>query len=317
MVTSSPAVASEPVLVVVVGSLNLDIVIELDAAPQTGQTVLGTGYSEHGGGKGGNQAIAAARMARTAIIGALGEDAAGDLLEDNLRSRGIGTRHVRRTALPSGRAFITLTPDAENSIAVIPGANSTISAEQVTAALEETNPRVVIVQQEISVTAVEAAAAWATRNDRRLVLNASPARAVSRAVLAAADPLVVNASEARDILAGFHGAAPDADPRDLAERLIEFSQSVIVTAGARGAFVATRSAADGRARGSGGAGGAPGAHVDHITAEAVRAVDTTGAGDEFAGTVAAALAVGESLRTAAHRANAASARLVQHNRADR
>ncbi len=298
-VSDAPA-ASEPVHVAVVGSANLDIVIELDASPEPGQTVLGTGYSEHGGGKGENQAIAAAKLTSTAFIGAVGTDAAGDLLAENMRSYGVDTRWIRRSELPSGRAFITLTPDAENSIAVIPGASTTLTADQVTRALEEAQPAVVVTQQEISSEAVAAAADWARANGRRFVINASPVRPVGADVLSGADPLIVNADEARDILAGTGQAegadeVADGDPEHrLAELLLALSPSVIVTAGRRGAYLCAR-------------GGA----VEHVPAEAVRARDTTGAGDEFAGTVAGCLALGQTLRQAAERASAASAALVQ------
>lgn len=317
---------AQEILVAVVGSANLDIVIELPAAPQPGETVLGTGYSEHGGGKGENQAIAAARLAATAFIGAVGTDAAGEKLLRNMKSYGVEVEHVLRSDLPSGRAFITLTPDAENSIVVIPGASTSLSPEQVEAALDATGPAVVICQQEISAEAVTAAADWSTRNGRRFLLNASPVRPVADRVLSAADPLIVNADEARNILASrgeaaatpakSNGAASlDADSRaavdtgaagddpehDLARDLLAISASVIVTAGSRGAYVASRDEPT----------------VEHVAATPVRAVDTTGAGDEFAGTVAAALALGESLGAAAKRGSEASARLVALTRESR
>lgn len=292
--------------VAVVGSANLDIVIELDASPEPGQTVLGTGYSEHGGGKGQNQAIAAARLASTAFIGAVGTDAAGDLLALNMRSSGVNTTWLSRSDLPSGRAFITLTPDAENSIAVIPGASTTLTAAQVTDSLDQAQPAVVVTQQEISPEAVEAAADWARANGRRFVINPSPVRPVGELVLQAADPLIVNADEARDILAGsgqmaavVENAGGDPEPR-LAEALLNLSPSVIVTAGRRGAYLCQRGAA-----------------VEHVAAETVKAQDTTGAGDEFAGTVAGCLALGHTLREAAELASAASAALVQLRRGQR
>lgn len=288
--------------VAVVGSVNLDIVILTDSVPHPGQTVLGSSVSEHGGGKGGNQAIAAARLAPTSFIGAVGTDAAGRSLVENLVANKVDVGHVARSGSLSGQAYITLTPDAENSIVVVPGANSTITRDQVTAALEASQPLVVIAQQEIPAEAVEAAAEWTERNGRRFLLNASPVGEISRAVLSVADPIIVNADEARDILGD--AATEDADDEDVeaacAQQLLQVSRSAVVTAGKRGAYLASS-----------------GSGVEHVAAEVVTAVDTTGAGDEFAGTVAASLALGESLYDAAVRATAASGRLVQLARADR
>jgi ribokinase len=305
------------VLVAVVGSANLDIVIELDSPPVPGQTVLGSGYSEHGGGKGENQAIAAARLVPTAFVGAVGQDGAGELLIENMRSHGVRVHRVVHSEKPSGRAFITLTPDAENSIAVIAGASTTLTSRQVEEALDALQPKVVVLQQEIHPDAVAQASDWAIRNGARFLLNASPVRSVDSSVLEVADPLIVNADEARDILAeqrGVAGAGLDGeaveladttagqDPeQDLARQLLRVSRSVIVTAGKRGAYLTS------------GENGT----VEHVAARIVEAVDTTGAGDEFAGTVAASLALGESLREAAERGSAASARIVQLSRAAR
>ncbi|MCU1441676.1 MAG: pfkB family kinase [Rhodoglobus sp.] len=296
--TASATAHVDP-LVAVVGSVNLDIVLLTDSVPHPGETVLGSGVSEHGGGKGGNQALAAARLAPTVFIGAVGADAVGDSLLENLTANGVGVSKVRRDRAVSGRAYITLTPDAENSIVVVPGANSSLTASGTTAALESCQPRVVIAQQEIPAEAVEAAAAWCEANARRFLLNASPVGAIDRSVLAASDPIIVNADEARDILGNSATQAVDAEA-ELAEQLLKIARSAIVTAGKRGAYIASRD------------GG-----VEHVAAEVVTAVDTTGAGDEFAGTVAASLALGESLREAAVRATAASGRLVQLARADR
>jgi len=295
----SASPADSGILVAVVGSVNLDIVILTNEAPQPGQTVLGSDVSEHGGGKGGNQAVAAARLVSTTLIGAVGQDAAGDSLLENLSANGVDVAFVERGRSLSGRAYITLTPDAENSIIVVPGANRVLTAESVTAALDEARPAVVVAQQEIPAIAVEAAAAWTVANSRRFLLNASPVGAIARSVLAEADPVIVNADEARDIIgdAVVDAMTPEAA---LAEHLLRFSRSAIVTAGKRGAYIAS-----------------VGSDVAHVPANVVRAVDTTGAGDEFAGTVAAALALGESLREAATLATAASGRLVQLPRCDR
>lgn len=140
----------------------------------------------------------------------------------------------------------------------------------------------------------DAVAAWSEFNERRLVLNPSPVRAISPSTLAVADPLVANQVEARDILGVTTG-----EDADLARVLGQMCRSVVLTAGSRGAYVATADS------------------VTHIAGEAVAVIDTTGAGDAFAGTLASELALGHDLQRAAERANAEAARTIQLARADR
>lgn len=292
--TESRAAHGGP-LVVVVGSANIDVVIELESPPHPGETVLGAGVSEHPGGKGANQAIAAAQLASTAFVGAVGDDTTGAAILHELADKGVSVDFVRRVPEPSGRAFIMLTPDGENRIVVIPGANRELTSMHVLDALSAADPAVVIAQQEIAADAVATAAHWAVATGRRFMLNASPLGPIAPRVLAAADPLVVNADEARQLM----NATGELDGEQLAARLLTLSKSVIVTAGARGAFIASE------------------AGVDHVPAESVAVVDTTGAGDCFAGTVAGALANGSALRDAAVRGVRAAARLVALKREDR
>ncbi|GHS84828.1 ribokinase [Actinomycetota bacterium] len=286
--------------VAVVGSANLDIVVQSPHRPTAGETVLGTALTETPGGKGANQALASARVGPTAFVGQVGSDAAGDLLRTALAGAGVDVTHVRAAGVPSGRAYVTVTPDGENSIVVLPLANATLDADRTVEALDAIGPAVVLTQLEIPPGAVEAAADWCVRHGARFVLNPSPVGPVAERVLAAADPLIVNRGEALAIL-GTSGAdtADTADTADLATRLLGRARSVVVTAGPDGAVVATDGA------------------CTHIPGARVTVVDTTGAGDSFAGTLAAHLAAGRALDDAARLANAEAARVIQLDRAGR
>ncbi|NCT90515.1 ribokinase [Cellulomonas sp. APG4] len=280
--------------VAVVGSTNLDVVVTLARRPAPGETVLGDSYVEAAGGKGANQAMAAARVGTTAFVGCVGRDAAGEVLVRALHDAGARAR-VARVDVPTGRAFIHVTPDGENDIVVVPGANSALDAAAVTRALDDLRPSVVATQLEISADAVTAAARWCERAGARFVLNASPTRDLPPWLVALADPLVVNAGEAAAIL----GTDEDADPARLAEALLTRARSAVVTAGAGGAYVAD----DGDVR--------------HVPAPPATARDTTGAGDAFAGTLAARLALGDHLVSGTSAAAAEASHVVALSRDER
>ncbi len=274
-----------PGTVVVVGSLNQDVIVETERRPAGGETVLGRSLSRAQGGKGANQAAAAARAgARVAMVGCLGDDAAGEALRAGLERAGVDTAAVRVVAgEPSGTAVIVVDAEGENSIVVVAGANGRLAAADVGAAVA--GAAIVLVQLEIPEEAVAAAA----RGAARLVLNASPVRALPGAVLAAADPLIVNAGEAAELAAG----EPDTDPDALAAALLaRGARSVVVTLGADGARWTTP------------------AGTIACDAPAVDVVDTTGAGDVFAGTLAARLAGGADPEEALAAAVAAGAEAV-------
>ncbi|MEU9336797.1 ribokinase [Streptomyces sp. NPDC048290] len=264
----------------VVGSANADLVVRVERRPGAGETVLGSDLVVHPGGKGANQAVAAARLgARTALLARVGDDGHGRLLLDAQRAAGVDTVGVLVGGAPTGVALITVDPSGDNSIVVSPGANGRLVPGDVRAAGSLFHAaRVVSTQLEIPLeTVVEVVRALAP--DSRFVLNPSPPRPLPGEVLAACDPLIVNEHEARVILG--ESCVSDA-PEDWARLLLaKGPRSVVVTLGAEGALVAT------------------GDGVVPVPSVAVDAVDTTGAGDAFTAALAWRLGRGESLAEAA------------------
>lgn len=289
--------------VVVVGSANVDLVVDVPRHPGGGETILGGDLRRNPGGKGANQAVAAARAggADTTFVGALGRDESGELLLASLDHGGVRTDLVERVDAPTGTALITVSPEGENAIVVAPGANSRVTigaaqAERLAAA------DVVLAQLEIPLDVVLAAAA-ARRPGAVLALNAAPSRDLPDALWAALDLLIVNEHEAADLAASLAATAPAAPDggahapaslaEDLAVTLLARAPAVVVTLGGAGCLVAER-------------GSAP----VHVPAPRVDAVDTTGAGDTFCGVLAAALAGGSTLVDAARTASFAGALAV-------
>ncbi|TDC62738.1 PfkB family carbohydrate kinase [Streptomyces hainanensis] len=276
--------------VAVVGSANVDLVATVASAPAAGATVLASRYEEEVGGKGLNQAVAAARGVPTALVASVGDDPEARRVREHARDRGVDVSEVRGAAgSHTGRALITLF-GGDNAIVVAPLANGLLTAAAVDAALGRLRPAVVLVQFEIPEDAVEAAALWCRGAGARLLVNPSPVRPVAAEVLALADPLLVNLGEAA-ALAG--DGAPGDDGPGLARLLAPRVRSVVVTAGPAGAFVAA---------------GGPVRHVP--VPERVEVVDSSGAGDAFAGHLAARLAAGDDLAAAARAAVAVATRLV-------
>ncbi|MEU8823222.1 ribokinase [Streptomyces sp. NPDC048636] len=270
----------------VVGSANADLVIGVERRPGPGETVLGSDLAVHPGGKGANQAVAAARLgARTALLARVGDDGHGRLLLDSLRTAGADTSGVLTGGAPTGVALITVDPSGDNSIVVSPGANARLTPEDVRAAAPLlASARVVSLQLEIPLETVaevvRAAAGADGRPGPRVVLNPSPAAPLPGEVLAVCDPLVVNEHEARFLL-GDDPAGGSAEPEEWAAALLARGpRSVVVTLGAQGALVAD---------------GGPAVRVPSLPVEAV---DTTGAGDAFTGALGWRLGVGDDLETA-------------------
>ncbi|MEU2713476.1 ribokinase [Streptomyces sp. NPDC007205] len=264
----------------VVGSANADLVIDVERRPAAGETVLGGDLAVHPGGKGANQAVAAARLgAGTALLARVGDDGHGRLLLDSLRAAGVDTVGVLVGGAPTGVALITVDPSGDNSIVVSPGANARLAPADVRAAVSLfLASRVVSAQLEIPLeTVVEVVRHLSP--DSRFVLNPSPPRPLPTEVLAACDPLIVNEHEARVVLGE---ACVSEDPAHWARLLLaKGPRSVVVTLGARGALVCDDSG------------------VTRVESVKVDAVDTTGAGDAFTAALAWRLGSGFPLAEAA------------------
>jgi ribokinase len=266
-------------MIVVVGSANRDLVVTTQDLPRAGETVLGTGHGEVAGGKGANQAVAAARLgARVAFVGRVGDDEAGRMLVAAFEVEGVDASHVsiaRHT--PTGLAVITVDGSGENTIVVSPGANALVGMTDVAgAAASLRSAAVTLVQLEIPIQTATVAALSAGGT---VILNAAPAQPLNHELLGAIDVLVVNRSE----LAALTGSE---DPR-LAS-VLEVPTTV-VTLGAEGAALV---------------------EADNVTvypAPVVDVVDTTGAGDAFCGALAAGLDAGLSIEESVPRAVTAGA----------
>ena len=240
--------------VVVMGSGNVDLVSQVERIPEPGETVLSTGFATHAGGKGNNQATAAARAgARTTFVGAFGDDDNGARLRESLTDSGVRPL-VRTSAEPTGTALITVSATGENAIVVNAGANATLTGLTPEERSAIAGADLVLMQLEIPIETVTAAATIASG---RVVLNAAPAQPLPDELLAAVDLLIVNEHEAA-LLGG-------------ADHLLTVVPALVVTLGAKGALVRTRDTTT----------EVPGITVD--------VVDTTGAGDTFCGALVAAL----------------------------
>jgi len=255
----------DPFDVVVIGSANLDLVVGAARIPGPGETLIGERYDEHPGGKGLNQAVAAARSgAGVAFVGAFGDDEAGARLRAVATGDGIDTTSCPSIpGTPSGRALITVSEGGENTIVVVPGANALVTADAAPAG------RVVLAQLEIPVESVIRSFVDAKRRGSTTILNPAPAAVLSRELLAATDVIVPNEHEIH--LAGGVAALLEAGVT-----------TVIVTMGASGVEVSR-------------AGDDSSPVTTRHPAIDVDVVDTTGAGDAFCGALAARWAAGDAL----------------------
>ncbi len=288
--------------VLVVGSVNVDLVVQTERLPQPGETVLGGTFSRFHGGKGGNQAVAAARLGvPVMLVAALGDDAFGSEARAALAREGVGTDVlVTLDHTATGVALILVDAKAENQIAVAPGANAGLTAAHVRQALGRLNPHegdVVIVTHEISTAAAREALRIGRQGGAWTILNPAPAGGLDRSVISLADVVVPNRGELA-LLAGEDArrsgrtTSGAEDPVKAAKSLLETTsegegagKAILVSLGASGAALIRRS----------------GPVID-IKAPKVKAIDATGAGDALNGALAAALAVGLDLEAAARRA---------------
>jgi ribokinase len=271
-------------MIVVFGSVNLDLIFPVPHIPRPGETVLGPLTRIEPGGKGANQAVAAARDgAQVIMAGAIGRDALGQGALTLLRTAGVDLRRVSETDASTGCAAISVDPAGNNAIAVGSGANLLARAAQIEDALLGPETTVVL-QMEVPAEETAAAIQRASARGARIVLNLAPALPLAEAVLRCVDVLVVNETEAASLATEF---GCDATAAALHGRL---EVTVVRTLGGDGLEAA--SAEDGLIR---------------LPARPVIVVDTTGAGDCFVGVLAAALDRGEGLSAALQRATAAAA----------
>ncbi|WP_406434735.1 ribokinase [Streptomyces sp. NBC_00631] len=274
--------------IAVLGSMNMDLVAYAEKAPQLGETVTGRAFRTIPGGKGANQAIAAARAGATvSMIGAVGHDAYGVRMRETLEHSGVDTDSLRTIECPSGTAHIVVDDEGGNAIVVVPGANGTVDHlapgdEGVIASAD-----MLLLQLEIPLAAVVAGAQAARRHGVRTILTPSPARPLPSELLDSVDLLVSNEREAVTL-------TDLTDPRDAAAALLDRVPQVVVTLGGAGSLYLTRDAAP-----------------MVIPAPRVTAVDSTGAGDTFVGALAVALAEEKPIREALSWAAAAAAISVQ------
>ena len=268
--------------VFVVGSINQDFVLQVERRPKPGETVTDAVLSTHNGGKGANQAAAAALLdGSVALLGRVGDDGFGEPLVRALEEKGVDTALIEAAPGSStGTAFITVTEGGENSITVAPGANRRLTPEDVDAARGAiAGAAVLVAQMEVPRECVARAVEVAVEVGTRAILNLAPPFRVPRAVLEGLDPLVVNEHEAAFLLGeSVEGveAALAAAPRLLALG----PRSAVITVGADGAVFTE------------------GGDVGHVSAPEADVVDTTGAGDAFVGALALRLARGASLEEA-------------------
>lgn len=270
--------------IIVVGSINADLAVHVPRHPQPGETLLGSGGTITPGGKGSNQAVAAALQgAPVQFVGAVGNDSYATPALRRLTEAGVDQTHINRVDATTGLAVIAVDDAGENTIIVVSGANATVDAT----AIAESAPAIaaadiVLLQGEIPADGFAAAVGAATK---RVVVNLAPVIDVDRSALLQADPLIANEHEAGLILHQLGQEISGNDPHELAQALLGAGfASVILTLGAAGALVAAANASE------------------LIPSPKVDTVDTTGAGDAFAGALVARLYAGDSLVDAARHA---------------
>lgn len=284
--------------VTVVGSLNIDLVYHASRRPDKGETLIGDAFNIFTGGKGFNQATAAARLgAEVTLVGSIGADPFGEILLAAIENEHIDSRFVtKRTDIGTGVATIVIEPDGDNSIIVVPRANMALTTKDIDAAADcIAGADVLLLQLETPIAASEHAAAIAKQHGTTVVLNPAPAQPLPDSLLKYVDILTPNQSET-ELLSGMKVSSYEEAHRAaevLRARMVATANTaVVLTLGAQGALILTETTSE------------------HVSALPVKPVDTTGAGDAFCGALATALASDETLRPAVEFANSAGAAAV-------
>lgn len=280
--------------IVVIGSLNMDMVVRTNRSPDAGETLIGQAFALSPGGKGANQAVAAARLgAEVSMIGRVGKDTFGSEMLEIIRNEGIHIEHISVSEHEAtGVASIVIEEDGENRIIVVPGANIELTVEDIQA-LEAviSQAKIIVLQLEMDLAMSEQAIAIAHRKGIPVILNPAPARVLKDEMLAQVSYLTPNETEA-GILSGM--TVDSAETAEQAARILlqKGVQNVIVTLGSKGALIVNAE----------GAKAVPGFPV--------KAVDTVAAGDSFNGALAQQLVLGKTLEEAVSFANAVGALAV-------
>lgn len=275
--------------VLVIGSSNVDLLMQLDRLPRPGETVTGGIFTQVMGGKGANQAVAAVRAgAPTAFISCLGKDDFGRRMEEAFLEDGLDISAMAKSESSSGTALISIDKKGENSIGVAPGANFDLKPEDIERAeklIDEAD--LVLFQCEIHPTSLEFAIDYCHKKGKKILLNLAPAIPLSAECLKKVDMLILNETEA-EFLSDMPVNGLD-DAQKAALKLQSYSDTIIITLGTQGAYIAGNS------------------FTGHIPAFRVEALDTTAAGDTFCGAFAAAITSGLHHKEAVRFASAASA----------
>jgi ribokinase len=277
--------------ILVIGSSNTDMIVQAHHIPRPGETILGGTFNTAAGGKGANQAVACARAGgKVTFVARVGRDMFGEQALQGFRQDGIDVTYVKQDdTAPSGVALIMVDEQGENSIAVASGANGKLSIQDVQdAASVIQQAGIVLMQLEIPLATIEATAELATKNGVQVILNPAPAQPLSDALLQQISLLTPNETEA-EMLIGICVSNEDSAQAAAQALIAKGVNSVIVTLGAAGAYVHSD------------------AFTGMVSGFKVNTVDTTAAGDTFNGTLAVALAEGQSLEQAVTFANAAAA----------
>ncbi|MCI0620851.1 MAG: ribokinase [Acidobacteria bacterium] len=279
--------------ILVVGSMNMDLVMYVPKLPSVGETILGTEFRETPGGKGGNQAAAAAQLgAKTALIAKIGDDERGRTLKECLEGFGVGVRHVtEQPGCASGAALVCVEPSGANFIAVATGANTHLAPQDVDQAEELfATAKVMLVQLEIPISTVVYAIEKARTHNIRVVLDPSPALSLPQDLLKQVDVITPNEVEARILLGHAPRSVDLSETRGIAKSLKELGAShVVLKLGRHGAWISD-------------------SDLDaHVPAFEVESLDTTAAGDVFNSALAVAMCEGSKVAESVRFANCAAA----------